>query len=197
MTPVEARVAAIAADIKQADGVTADGLIGMLGSASYAMIVLVLSVLNMLPGPPGYGGTIAIIIISTTIARLRGVPLRLTGKIGQRVLPATVLARMVKQLVWLAGLVGKVSRPRLEWLTGPRTELPTGWFILFVSLPMLVPIPFINAIPNVGIAMICVSRINQDGLGVLLGIAIALIGIAIAIAAIWGAAILGQSVMGW
>lgn len=189
-------MAAIAANIKQADGVTADGLIGMLGSASYGMIILVLSVLNMLPGPPGYGGTIAIIIISTTIARLRGAPLRLKGRIGERVLPAGVLARMVKQLVWLAGLVGKVSRPRLEWLAGPRTEVPTGWFILFVSIPMLVPIPFINAVPNVGIAMICVSRINRDGLGVVLGIVIALLGLAIALAAIWGAIALGQTVMG-
>lgn len=196
MTPVEARVTAIAASIKQADGVTADGLIAMLGTASYTMIVLVLSVLNMLPGPPGYGGTIAIIIISTTIARLRGVPLRLNGWVGQRTLPAGVLSKMVKQLQWLAGLVGKVSRPRLEFLVGPSTEAMTGWFILLVSAPMIVPIPFINAVPNVGIAVICVSRINRDGVGVIVGVLIALLGLAIAVAAIWGAIALGQTVMG-
>ena len=197
MTPVEARVSAIAARIKQADGVTADGLIAMLGSASYGMVVLVLSVLNMLPGPPGYGGTIAIIIISTTIARLRGGPLRLHGWIGKRTLPAGMLARLIRQMQWLAALVGKVSRPRLEWQAGPRSEALTGWFILLVSAPMVVPIPFINAVPNVGIAVICVSRINRDGLGVLLGGLIALFGLGIAVAAIWGAVMLGRSVLGW
>jgi hypothetical protein len=103
---------------------------------------------------------------------------------------------MVRQMQWLARVIAGISRPRLRQLTGPGSERLTGAFILLVSLPMVLPIPFINAVPNTGIAVICVSRINRDGLGVLLGGVIALVGLAIAGFAIWGAVMLARSVLG-
>ena len=196
MSPVEARVAAIAERIERTDGITAGGLVELLGSTSYSMVILVLSALNMIPGPPGYGGTIALAIISATVARLLGRPLRLGGWVGRRLLPARLLHRMVGQMQWLARLIAKVSRPRLRHLAGPGSDRVIGAFILLVSLPMVLPIPFINAVPNTGIAVICVSRINRDGVGVLLGGAIALVGLAIAGFAIWGAVLLTRSVSG-
>ncbi|WP_186767063.1 exopolysaccharide biosynthesis protein [Devosia ginsengisoli] len=196
MSPVETSIAAIADKIRRSDGLTAAGLVDLLGSTSYPLIILVLSVLNMLPGPPGYGGTLAITIISVTATTLLGRPLGLGGWIGERVLPPRLLDRMMAQMQWFARLVAKVSRPRLAMLTGARTELPTAIFILLVSVPMVLPIPFINAVPNTGIAVICVSRINRDGLGVLLGGFIALLGLAIAVAVAWGAAMLATSMIG-
>jgi len=195
LSPVEASVAAIAGKVRSSDNLTAGGLVALLGQASYPLVILVLAVLNMIPGPPGYGGTIAITIISVTVMTLLGRPLRLGGWVGRRALPEKLLNRMMKQMQWFAGLVARVSRPRLLSLTGPRTQLPTAIFILLVSLPMMLPIPFINAVPNTGIAIICVSRINHDGLGVLLGIVVALIGLAIAGGAIWGVAMLAGAVM--
>lgn len=195
MSPVEARIAAIARHIDLSEGVTAGNLIESLGRTSYPFVVLVLSVLNMLPGPPGYGGTLAIAIITATGAMLLGRPLAPGGWIGGRVLPKALLTRMIGQLQWLASLIGRISRPRLVWLTGPRAEVPTGIFILLVSLPMVLPIPFINAVPNTGIAVICVSRINRDGLGVLIGGVIALLGLAIAVAAVWAAVLLARTVI--
>lgn len=196
VSPVEASVSSIAEKVRQTDAITAGGLVELLGNASYPLVILVLSVLNMLPGPPGYGGTLAIAIISITVTTLLRRPLRLGGWIGARALPPRLLDRMMGQMQWFAGLVARVSRPRLALLTGPRTELPTAIFILLVSLPMVLPIPFINAVPNTGIAVICVSRINRDGLGVMLGGVIALVGLAIAAGAIWGATMLAISMWG-
>lgn len=196
MSPVELRIAALQEQIGKAEGLTAGSLIETLGSASYPMVILVLSVLNMLPGPPGYGGTLALLMIGVTLAMLLGRPLGAGGWVGQRRLPRALLARMVRQLQWLARLIGRVSRPRLAVLTGPGSEWFTGLFILLVSLPMVLPIPFINAVPNTGIAVLCVSRINRDGLGVLLGGVIALVGVAIAVGAVWATALLARSVLG-
>lgn len=195
LSPVEASISAIADLIRRSDRLTAGGLVAILGRASYPLVILVLSVLNMLPGPPGYGGTLAITIISVTGATVLGRPLQLGGWVGRRVLPPLLLARLIGQMQWFAGLVAKVSRPRLAVLTGPRSELPTAIFILLVSLPMVVPIPFINAVPNTGIAVICVSRINHDGLGVLLGGLIAVIGLGVAGGAIWGATMLAATML--
>jgi hypothetical protein len=196
LTPVQDHIEAIAARVDRAEAVSAGELVAMLGKASYPLIVLVLSVLNMIPGPPGYGGSIAVAIISVTVMRLLGRPIELGGWIGRRHLPRKLLDRMVGQMRWLASLVSRVSRPRWPNLTGPRSEWGIAVFILVVSLPMLVPIPFINAVPNTGIAILALSRINADGLGVVVGITIALIGVGIAIAAISGGVMLVRS-MGW
>jgi hypothetical protein len=189
-------IVAIADRIRLADGLTAGSLIETLGHTSYPMVILVLSVLNMLPGPPGYGGTLALAISFTTTAMLLGKPLQPGGWVGRRRLPQALLGRMIGQLQWLARLIGGLSRQRLEVLTGPGSEWLTGVCILLISLPMMLPIPFINAVPNTGIAIICVSRINRDGLGVLLGGVIALLGLAIAVGAIWAAATLARSMVG-
>ncbi len=197
MTPIEARVEAIATSVREAeDGLTAGKLIGLLGSTSHTMGILVLSVLNMIPGPPGYGGTVAIAMMGVTLAMLMDRPLRLDGWVGSRRLSQKLVVRVMDRLVLVARLVGRVSRPRLEWLAGERAGQLTSIFILLACLPMVVPIPLINAVPNVGIAVITVSRVNRDGLGVLIGAVIALIGLGIAVAAIWGVIHLARTVLG-
>jgi hypothetical protein len=195
LSPVEAQISALVEDARRAGGLTAGALVGLLGNASYPMVVLALSMLNMIPGPPGYGGTLALAIMAVTVTRLLGQRLHLGGWVGARKLPPRLLDQMLRQLHWLAGLIARVSRPRLEALTGPQTETAVAVFILLVSLPMVLPIPFINAVPNTGIAVICVSRVNRDGLGVLIGAVIALVGLGIAAGAIWAAIHLAGTLM--
>jgi hypothetical protein len=195
LSPVELQVAAIAAEIRRTEEVTVAWLLNVLGGSSYGLVLLVLSVLNMIPGPPGYGGTVAFVMMAVTLAMLFGRPLRLGGWLGARKLSNKVLDRLLGQMHWFAGLVARLTRPRLEFLTGPATERAIGILILIVSLPMVLPIPFINAVPNTGIAIICVSRLNRDGLGVLIGIIIALLGLAIAISAIFAVAMLVSSLV--
>lgn len=195
MSPVEAQVETIARRLRAPDTITAGKLVQLLGKSSYPLVTLILSILNMIPGPPGYGGTLALAIITATVAMLLGKPLELGGWIGHRKLSPKLIERMLGQMQWFDGLVARVSKPRMLWLTGPRTERPLGLFVLAVSLPMVIPIPFINAVPNTGIALISVSRINRDGLGVILGIIVALIGLLIAFAAIYGAVMLAKTVL--
>jgi hypothetical protein len=197
VTPLEARVEAIATSLRETPGdLTAGAVMGLLGATSHTVAILVLAVLNMIPGPPGYGGTVAIAMMGVTLAMLLGWPMRLDGWIGRRKLSHKLVVRVVDRLVMLARLIGRVSKPRLEWLAGDAVERPTGCFILLVCLPMVIPIPLINAVPNVGIAVISVSRVNRDGVGVMVGGVIALIGLAIAVAAVWAVVHFGRSVLG-
>lgn len=159
------------------------------------MIILVFAVLNMIPGPPGYGGTIAAAIIFVATTMVLGRPLQIGGWLGARRLPPKLVARMLDRLRLVSRLTARFSRPRLLMLTGTRTRLATAVFIALVSLPMMLPIPFINAIPNVGIAIICLGRINRDGIAFLIGVTVALLGLGVAAAAIWGAISLAQIVL--
>lgn len=178
------------------EAVTITELLDILSHRSHTLVLLVLAVLNMIPGPPGYGGTLGWVIIAFSIAMMVGFKVRLPGFLGNRKVPRKLLALLRQRLPQFARLVSRFTRARLQSLTGPNMDRPLGLLILIMALPMVVPIPFINAVPNVGMAVICVSRLNRDGLGVILGTVVGLAGMVLAGAAIWGALALTVAAIG-
>lgn len=175
---------------------TLSGLVVLLGPTAHRLLLLVVSLFNMIPGPPGYGGTIAWTTCAIAVAMLLGRPIRLPGIIGNRRLPLDVLVRASDQVVKVAGILARFSRPRMRWLTGAAANLPYAVLVIGVSLVMSLPIPFINAIPNVGLCIIAFSMLNRDGIGVIVGIVATAIGLAVAGAIVLGAFHLGMAAMG-
>jgi hypothetical protein len=54
-----------------------------------------------------------------------------------------------------------------------------------MGLTMLIPIPFTNMLPSIGLAMVSVGVLNRDGLLVSLGVVVGIAGIAVVIFALW------------
>jgi len=200
VTPIEQQIEAMVISVRAAAD-NADGalsmaeLVALLGTHSHTVVILLLSVLSMIWGPPGYAVMLGAAIVFVASLMMLRKPLRLSGWMGQRRLPEKMITGMLDRLAFLARLLSHLSRPRLEALAGEGAVMPTGLLIMLISLPMALPIPFINAVPNVGIAIICVSRINRDGLGVVIGTVIGIVGVGIAIAVFWGVINLAQSVL--
>lgn len=200
MTPIEQQIEAMVISVRAAAD-NADGalsmaeLVALLGTHSHTVVILLLSVLSMIWGPPGYAVMLGAAIVFVASLMMLRKPLRLGGWMGQRRLPEKMVTGMLDRLAFLARLLSHLSRPRLEALAGEGAVMPTGLLIMLISLPMALPIPFINAVPNVGIAIICVSRINRDGLGVVIGTVIGIVGVGIAIAVFWGVINLAQGVL--
>ncbi|HPE47310.1 MAG TPA: exopolysaccharide biosynthesis protein [Hyphomonas sp.] len=69
---------------------------------------------------------------------------------------------------WL-GWVEIFSRPRLTFLTGPRSERIVGAFLVFFCSSILVPLPLTNTTPGIAVALAAFGLINRDGLLVVLG----------------------------
>jgi hypothetical protein len=200
-TPVEIQIGgllqALDASQKKPDPrFTVASLISALGVHAHIVVILVLSVLNMVPGPPGYGGTIAFAIIGISLAMLFNRPLTLPGWIRRRKLPATALRRVTKLFARMAAAMGRISRPRFTFVSAPALQPALALFIIAVSLPMMMPIPFINAVPNTGICILCLGWINRDAVVIVAGIVIALVGLAVAAAAIWGVWHLANAAIG-
>ena len=190
-TPVEVQIGGLlealhASPQKPDPSCTVASLISALGVHSHIVVILVFSVLNMVPGPPGYGGTIAFAIIGFSIAMLFNAPLTLPGWIRRRKLPAKALMRVTKLFARMAAAMGRFSRPRFTFVSTPALQPLLAVFIIVVSLPMMLPIPLINAVPNTGIAILCLGWINRDAFVIIGGIVVALLGLSIAAAAIWG-----------
>ncbi|MEZ5946410.1 MAG: exopolysaccharide biosynthesis protein [Hyphomonas sp.] len=69
---------------------------------------------------------------------------------------------------WL-GWVEIFSKPRLTFLTGPRSERIVGAFLVFFCASILVPLPMTNTVPGIAVALAAFGLINRDGLLVVLG----------------------------
>nr|WP_269467910.1 exopolysaccharide biosynthesis protein [Devosia ureilytica] len=185
---------------RAADGdethLTLTGLVELLGPRAHRLLLLVVSLFNMIPGPPGYGGTIAWTTCAIAVAMLLGKQIRLPGIIGKRRLPLDLMIRASEQVVTVAGILARFSRPRLRWLTGAAANLPYAILVIGVSVVMALPVPFINAIPNVGLCIIAFSMLNRDGAGVIVGIGATAVGLGVAIAIVVGAFHLGMAAVG-
>jgi hypothetical protein len=183
-----------AADSDQSH-VTLDNLVDLLGPRAHRLLLLVVSLFNMIPGPPGYGGTMAVTTAVIAFAMMIGRPIRLPPIIGNRKLPLPLLVRASDEVVKVANILVRFSKPRQRWLTSSIANIPYGIGVILVSMVMVLPVPFINSIPNVGLCIVAFAMLNRDGIGVIVGIVATLIGLAVAAAIFFGAFHLVTSAM--
>ncbi|MBO9587838.1 exopolysaccharide biosynthesis protein [Devosia sp.] len=167
-------------------------LIEAMGQGSHRLLILMLTLLNMIPGPPGFGGVIAWTTFAVAVAMVLGKPVRLPRIIGERKLPVAPLLKGSEQVVKVTGIIARFSRPRMRWLTGAAATIPYGIFAMVISVAMTVPIPFSNAVPNVGLCVLAFSMLNRDGIGAVIGAAICVLGLGVEIALVFGAINLGM-----
>ncbi|NGP17537.1 exopolysaccharide biosynthesis protein [Devosia aurantiaca] len=173
------------------------GLVKLLGPKAHRLLLLVAALFNMIPGPPGFGGTIAGTTFLIALAMVLDRPIRLPPPIiGNRKLPLKLLIRASDQVVRVTDILARFSRPRMRWLTGAGMNLPYGVIVMLVSVIMAIPIPFINAIPNVGLCIVAFSMLNRDGGGVIIGLIATAIGVVIDAVIIFGVAYLAVNAMG-
>jgi len=170
-------------------------LVETMGLQSHRLLILMLTLLNMIPGPPGFGGLLAWTTLAVALFMVMGKPVRLPDIIGNRKLPLNALIKAGEVVARVTAIIARFSKPRLLFLTGASAAIPYGIFTMVVSLSMTVPIPLSNAIPNVGLCIIAFSMLNRDGLGVLVGLAVCLTGLVIALGLMIGVFHLGMAAL--
>lgn len=69
-------------------------------------------------------------------------------------------------------------RPRLGFITRGAGRNLIGLAALIMSVSVLIPLPFTNTVPSLGIALMAVGRIMHDGLAMFAGIVIGLLWVA-------------------
>lgn len=176
---------------------TLSGLVQLLGPKAHRLLLLVAALFNMIPGPPGFGGTIAGLTFLIALAMVLNRPIRLPALIGNRKLPLKLLIKASDQIVRVASILARFSRPRMGWLANAAANVPYGIVVMIVSVVMALPVPLINAIPNVGLCIIAFSMLNRDGVGVLIGLVVAGLGLVVASAAVFAILHLGATALGW
>jgi hypothetical protein len=167
---------------------TIEWLLGRLDRRSFGVVLVVMSLVAMVPG------------ISLLIGPLLAVPAfeMILGRSGpsfpRRIalypLRSSALTGIVRRALPLLAALEKIVHPR--WPISPGiSRRAAGLAILVLSGFFLAPLPLIQIVPALLVALIALAYLEQDGLLLCLSMLGAMILLAIATAAVWGA------VLGW
>ena len=174
-------------DEAPADHFTLEWLIASLPDRSFGIVMLLLGVLAMVPiGSMVPGLLLAILAAQMTVGRPGPVFPR---RIATHPLPTRHLVLMGRQPILVLKWLERVIRPRWPTPFGATKRVIGIVVFLLTSLILLAPLPLTNVPPGADIALISLAYIEEDGVLLAIALAIALILLAIATAAVWGAAL--------
>ena len=159
------------------DNITLHELMSLLHERGFGLILIILSLPVLVP-LPGITIIIGIPMMIFTVQMMLGheypyIPYFIGSKSFQR---GTLSSIVEKAAIYLQR-VEKIMRPRMFAMSSKTGERVIGFFGFLCAISVALPIPFGNAIPSLGIVTMSVGLLSRDGLIVLLGIIISIIGI--------------------
>lgn len=139
-----------------------------------------------LPYPPGFTTIIGIPLILLSVQMLLGfrhvfLPKTISRyKISNNVL-ITISNKVVPILRWIENYI----KPRYSFAQFIYCEQIIGFISLICAISVAIPLPLTNSIPALGIAVMALGLLNRDGIVILCGLIISIIGLFIATVAVF------------
>lgn len=150
-----------------------------------AMIFFALPVAIPLPYPPGFTTVMGTPLIVLAIQLLLGYQkVRLPAKINNYQLRNSVLIMISSKVVPWLKKIEKYIRPRWSFAKSVYCEQFVGFMSLICAISIAIPLPLTNAVPALGIVVMALGLLNRDGLVVVMGFVVSIVGLVIAFGAI-------------
>lgn len=93
----------------------------------------------------------------------------LPDNVRARSLPQQSFIAVVRRGVPVIRWFEKISKPRLQFITGRKAERVIGLFLCLFCLSIMVPLPLTNTFPGIAVAIVAIGFIERDGVLVLVG----------------------------
>ncbi|MBD2448193.1 exopolysaccharide biosynthesis protein [Nostoc sp. FACHB-152] len=132
----------------------------------FSVVIVILVLPFLFPMPPGLAGPFgaACLLISVQMIFGRRSPW-LPKQIAKYKFPRPFAQLLLKNLQRLTKILEKITRPRLKRIArNPLTWRINGLCISWLTILLMLPIPFTNPIPTIGIILFAVATIESDGL---------------------------------
>ncbi|MBE9038659.1 exopolysaccharide biosynthesis protein [aff. Roholtiella sp. LEGE 12411] len=132
----------------------------------FSLVIALLVLPFLFPMPPGLAGPFgaACLLLSVQMVLGRRSPW-LPKRIANYKFPRSFAQLLLQNLGRLTKVLQKIARPRLAKIAhNPLTWRINGFCISWLTLLLMLPIPFTNPIPTVGILLLAVATIESDGL---------------------------------
>ncbi|GAB4165206.1 MAG: exopolysaccharide biosynthesis protein [Rickettsiaceae bacterium] len=150
-----------------------------------AKIFFSLPVAIPLPYPPGFTTIMGLPLMILAVQMLMGSKkVRLPQKVNNYEIKNSTLKMISDKVVPIVETIEKYIKPRYSFARSVYCEQFVGFVGLAAALAIAIPLPFTNAIPALGITVMALGLLNRDGLVIIGGFFIAVIGMTIALSAI-------------
>jgi hypothetical protein len=173
-----------------AERVTIGEIVAALGDRGLGVLIAIFALPNILPSTVPFGNVLTGVPPLIFAAQLmfgfdRLILPRFLARLTVRTQTLKVLApKVAAVLSWFERLL----TPRLSWVTGPYAERAFGFVCVVLSVIAMLPIPFGHNLPALGLVLIGLGLIERDGLAILLGAAIGVIGAVLLVLVVFGLA---------
>lgn len=171
------------ADVLRADSedghLTVNELLARTEGRGLYLVLIILSLPFITPvSIPGLSNLLGLIIVLLSVRLALRLPPGLPRFIGARHLPHRVLEKLVKGSVRLLRFIEWGIKPRGSgWMTWRAARFGNAWLLavlgLLLALPIPPVVPFSNTLPSYAIILIAASMMEEDGLMIWLGYAMA------------------------
>ena len=168
------------------DRVSINDVINAMDAVGFGLVMMIFAFGIIIPTPPPFPSIISVPLVIFSFQMFAGFSSpRLPKKFANLSVKRSVLALLVQKSSSLIRKIERFLKPRYLFMTKPIAERITGFFMLFFSSFILLPIPLSNYIPGLGILISSFGMLSKDGLVVILGIAVGCFGVGVSIMAIF------------
>jgi len=177
----------------KSDKVMVKDLIEALDTGGFGLVIMIFSLPVLIPLPPPFPSLISVPLVIFTFQMMIGFDApKLPKKFANISVKRTILATMVEKSSPYLRRVDLLLKPRLFFLTDGIAQRFIGFFIFIFASLILLPLPLSNYLPGIGILVTSFGLIARDGVLILLGLGIGILGaIIVAIAVIFGVEAIG------
>jgi len=168
-----------------ADRIPVRDLVDAMQAIGFGLVMMIFAFGIIIPLPPPFPSIIAMPLIIFSLQMIAGYTApKLPKRFEKITVKRSVVAMLVQKSAPYIRKVEHILRPRLGFVTTPRAERVIGVFALIFSSFIVLPMPLSNFIPGLGILIISFGLLGKDGLVVICGIIVGLMGIAISTTAV-------------
>jgi hypothetical protein len=153
-------------------------IVTALGDRGLGVLIAIFALPNILPSTVPFGNVLTgfpPLIFAVHLAL--GVDrLILPGFIARRSIRTTSMKALVPRVAGVLSWFERLLEPRLPGVTAVRSERLIGIICIVLAVVSTLPIPFGHNLPALGLVLIGLGLIERDGLAIIFGSAIGLIG---------------------
>jgi len=170
-------------DEMPSDHVTLGWLMSRLHKRSYGMIMLLLALIAMVPGICIVAG---LLIMIPAFEMIAGKPApQFPHRIAKHPLPTRHFAAFLRRAMPVLSYLEKLTHPRWSGIVEVSKPLVGIIVVILGSIVVFAPIPLVNVVPALVIALISLAYLEEDGLLLLIGLLAAIVVLTIAATAVW------------
>ncbi|MEB3311527.1 MAG: exopolysaccharide biosynthesis protein [Snowella sp.] len=146
-------------------------MLAVTAERGFCLMIALLALPFIFPIPPGLTGIAGLGILLLSLQMLLGFHQPwLPARVANFPFPSKIAKQLLNPVKRLSRILEKITRPRLAAIAQNRYIWKlNGLFLVWLTLLLMLPIPFTNPLPAIGILILAVAMLEADGL--LMGIA--------------------------